>query len=106
MAAGGVQLTGGADTAMCSAEALLSYVSGMDPRVMVPRGGIQVKKIPFCFQILRGMLAASATNINTNKIFLWIGSVPAISLNALHLYLVSSGLVYILLGHTSSCRVE
>ncbi|MER8517726.1 hypothetical protein NKH47_33220, partial [Mesorhizobium sp. M1060] len=73
---------------------------------MVPRGGIQVKKIPFCFQILRGMLAASDTNINTNKIFLWIGSVPAISLNALHLHLVSSGLVYILLGHTSSCGVE
>lgn len=60
---------------------------------MVPRGGIQVEKIPFSFQRLMRRLAASATNRNTNKIFLWIGSVPDIYLNASHLHLVFSGSV-------------
>jgi hypothetical protein len=50
---------------------------------VVPRGGIQVKKIKFCFQVLGGSLAAPATNNNTNKIFLWIGSFPEKDLSAL-----------------------
>lgn len=43
---------------------------------MVPRGGIQVSKIMSCFQILREVATAAVANRNTNKIFLWIGSVP------------------------------
>ncbi|PZV37216.1 hypothetical protein B5V02_12805 [Mesorhizobium kowhaii] len=45
-------------------------------KVMVPRGGIQVKEICFCFHIVDYSPPAILSNENTNKIFLWIGSVP------------------------------
>jgi hypothetical protein len=42
------------------------------------RGGIQVKEIWLCFQIIDRHPLAILSNKNTNKIFLWIGSVPNI----------------------------
>ncbi len=43
---------------------------------MVPRGGIQAKEIWLSFQVVTTHAIARLTNKNTNKIFLWIGSVP------------------------------
>jgi hypothetical protein len=43
---------------------------------MVPRGGIQIKEICLGFQLVGDLAATGQTNKNTNKIFLWIGSVP------------------------------
>lgn len=46
------------------------------PWKMVPRGGIKAKEIWLCFQIVGTHARAGIANKNTNKIFLWIGSVP------------------------------
>ncbi|TIO06095.1 hypothetical protein [Mesorhizobium sp.] len=43
---------------------------------MVPRGGFEAKEIWLCFQIVDTHTRAGIANKNTNKIFLWIGSVP------------------------------
>lgn len=48
-------------------------------RVMVPRGGIQVKEIRLRFLMVRTHIATVPTNRSTNKIFLWISSVPKFS---------------------------
>ncbi|WP_210237044.1 hypothetical protein, partial [Mesorhizobium sp. M8A.F.Ca.ET.213.01.1.1] len=45
-------------------------------RKMVPRGGFEAKEIWLCFQIVDAHTRAGIANKNTNKIFLWIGSVP------------------------------
>lgn len=42
----------------------------------MPRGGIEAKEIWLCFQIAGTHARAGTSNNNTNKIFLWIGSVP------------------------------
>ncbi|SIT55794.1 hypothetical protein BQ8794_240001 [Mesorhizobium prunaredense] len=49
---------------------------------MVPRGGIQAVENLLCFQMVRTHAIAGLANKNTNKIFLWIGSVPDIALFA------------------------
>ncbi|RWF94113.1 MAG: hypothetical protein EOR30_19165 [Mesorhizobium sp.] len=46
------------------------------PWKMVPRGGFEAKEIWLCFQIVDTHTRAGIANKNTNKIFLWIGSVP------------------------------
>ena len=43
---------------------------------MVPRGGIQVNEIWLRLQVVVVRTATALTNRNTNKIFLWTGSVP------------------------------
>ncbi|RUV66854.1 MAG: hypothetical protein EOR26_32070 [Mesorhizobium sp.] len=44
--------------------------------LVVPRGGFEAKEIWLCFQIVDAHTRAGIANKNTNKIFLWIGSVP------------------------------